>query len=279
MGIFGYIIIAALIGALGGGLSEWLRARGVNSTLCNAIMLGALFVAGALSQYVSKDVEKKSDHLVVGTSADFPPFAFIEQGKIVGFDIDLVEEVGRRLNKKIELKNMPFSTLLPALQLGTLQMVVAGLTATPERAKQVFFTQPYLDNEPLVIVSLQSAPLTTVESLQGKEVVVNQGYTADLFMSAVQGVTLRRLKSPAEAFLALQAGRADAFVTARNSVKPFFDQYGDTQFSLTVIPETQENSSIAVAPQYQGLYEHVERALEAMKKDGSLERLRTKWGL
>jgi polar amino acid transport system substrate-binding protein len=239
----------------------------------------AAVVFAVYHQYTTKKTEIKSGDIVVGTSADFPPFSFIENGHMVGFDVDIMEEVARRLGKSVELKNMPFSTLLPALQLGTMHIVAAGLTATPERAKHVLFTQPYLDGEPLVIVSLKTSPIATVKDLGGKEVVVNQGYTADLYMSAIEGVNLRRLKSPADAFLALTSSRADAFVTAQNTVKPFFKEYGHDKFVVATIPGTQENSAMAVAPQYQELREQIDGVLDAMKNDGTLEALRTKWGL
>lgn len=282
MGIVGYIIIAGFVGALGGSCAELLRARGVSPMLCNLIRYTAIFAAIVFTvyhQHTPRKAAEKSAQIIVGTSADFPPFAFIENGQPIGFDVDLIEEVGRRLGKTIELKNMPFSTLLPALQLGTMDIVVAGLTATQERAKHVLFTQPYLDGEPLVIVSLQAKPVTAAQDLHGKEVVVNQGYTADLYMSDISGINLRRLKSPADAFLALTSGRADAFVTAKNTVQPFFKEHGQDKFAVNVIPGTQENSAMAIAPQQQELLEHVDAVLRDMHTDGTLQALRTKWGL
>ncbi|HRN78283.1 MAG TPA: transporter substrate-binding domain-containing protein [Candidatus Dependentiae bacterium] len=217
--------------------------------------------------------------LSVGTSADFPPFTYIEDNTIVGFDIDLIEEIGKRLDKKIEIKNMPFITLLPNLQLGTLQVVAAGLTATPERAHQVLFTEPYLEDNHLVIISLKENSAKTVEDLHNNLVIVNEGYTADIYLSQTTGPIIIRLKTPAEAFLALKSGRAFAYVTAENTVKPFFDQHGSHDFYVTPITHTQENTSLAIAPQYPELLTQIQHALNEMKKDGFIEMLKTKWGL
>jgi polar amino acid transport system substrate-binding protein len=239
-----------------------------------------LLVTGGL--FLCKQTPKhalENDHLVVGVSADFPPFTFMQNDKIVGFDIDLIEAIGTRLGKKIELKNMPFSTLLPLLQLGHIQVVAAGLTATPERAKHVLFTMPYLEGEPLVMVSLHAAPAQSLADLNDKIVVVNEGYTADMYMSNITGPQLIRLQSPADAFLALKSGRAFAFVTAENTIKPFFAQYGSQQFHVAAIPNTSENASFAIAPQCKELRAQIQTALDALKADGTVQKIRAAWGL
>lgn len=227
----------------------------------------------------SKTSQIGSDTIIVGTSADFPPFALVEQDEIVGFDIDLVNEIGKRLQQTVVIKNMPFSTLLPTLQLGHIQVIAAGLTATPERAKHVLFTAPYLDNNPFVIVSLASSPANTIVDLQNQEVIVNEGYTADLYLSKIGQIQLKRLKTPAEAFLALKSGRAKAFVTAQDTVAPFFAQYGESDFNIAIIPDTSENSSLAIAPQYPNLRHKIQVALDEMQNDGTLAALKAKWKL
>lgn len=223
--------------------------------------------------------QAESDVIIVGASGDFPPFAYIENGQLAGLDIELIEEIGNRLHKKIELKNMPFTTLLPSLQLGNIDVIICGVSETPERAQQVLFTTPYVDNNPLVIVSLSAFPAKTIEDLYGKEVVVNTGYVADLYMSNIKGPLLKRLTSPAEAFLALKTGRAFAFVAAQNTISPFFAQHDSQQFHVEVIQGTNDSASIAIAPQHATLREEIQEALDSMKKDGSLQQLKNKWGL
>lgn len=219
------------------------------------------------------------DGIIVGTSADFPPFSFVENDQIVGFDIDLITEISQRLQQKIELKNIPFGTLLPTLQLGHIQVIAAGLSSTPERSQHVLFTEPYLDQNPFVIVSLINDPIQTISDLQNQEVIVNEGYTADLYLSKLENIEIKRLKTPAEAFLALKAGRAKAFVTAQDTVAPFFEQYSPNDFNVVVIPGTSENISFAIAPQYSNLRHQIQAALDEMQHDGTLAALKTKWKL
>jgi arginine/lysine/histidine transporter system substrate-binding protein len=251
-----------------------------SSNLILVVCAGLLVSASvAWHMFKSPKTDGNSNILIVGTSGDFPPFTYVENGKLVGFDVDLVEEIAARLGKKIELKNMPFSTLLPSLQLGNLQVVASGVTETPERAQQVLFTTPYIENNPLVIVSLPASPAKTIQDLFGKEVIVNDGYTADLYMSKITGPLIKRLKSPADAFLALKSGRAFAFVTAQNTIAPVLAQYGSQAFHLAAISDTEEPASLAIAPQYKTLQAQIQKAQDDMKQDGTLEQLKKKWGL
>lgn len=277
-------LIAILVGGLVGGVVRSLAGYlGLKSSSMLSAVVSA-FVAVMVNNYlagrpVAKNPADGIEVLSVGVSADFPPFTFLDQGKLVGFEIDLMDEIGKRLDLAVAYRNTPFGTLLPALQLGNLQVVAAGLTETPERAQHVLFTKPYLENNPLVIVSSKSQPIGALNELGNKEVVVNEGYTADLYLSKLGNLSILRLKTPAEAFLALRSGRATAFVTARDTVKPFFDQYGADEFSLVEIPGTNESCSLAITPRQPDLRAKIQQVIDAMQKDGTLTDLKKKWGL
>lgn len=249
----------------------------------NSILFLIVIAGISTSYYMLKKktcaADTDSTRLIVGTSADFPPFSFIKDGEIVGFDIDLAREVCNRLNKKMELKDMPFDTLVPQLQLGRMQMIAAGMTATPERTERVNFTKPYLVGEPLVVITLAKNPITALNQLQTKNVVVNEGYTADTYMSKQEGIVLKRLPNISDAFMALNSGRAYAFVTARNSVKTFFDQHGIGKYSMFIIPNTAENSALVISKKFPELLPCVQQALDALETDGTLQALKVKWGL
>ena len=217
--------------------------------------------------------------IIVGTNSEYPPFSFIKNDQIIGFDIDLVKEVVNRLDKKIEIKDMPFTALIPETQLGQIHVIATGLSPTALRAKRLLFTKPYLTGGPLLIISRADAPLKTILELTNKDVIVNEGFTADFFMSDIQGPHLVKLKAPAEAFLALQNKRADAFVSSQASVTPFFDKYGKEQFSITVIPKTEEIVALAISKKFPKLLEQIEKVLEELKEDGTIEQLKQKWNL
>ena len=83
--------------------------------------------------------------LLVGTNAEFVPYEYIEDGKLVGFDIELMDAIGKELGYEVKWSNMNFEGLLPALQMNKIDAVIAGMSATAERKKAVGFSKPYLN--------------------------------------------------------------------------------------------------------------------------------------
>jgi ABC-type amino acid transport substrate-binding protein len=227
------------------------------------------------------------DTVIVGTNSEFPPFSLKENDAMTGFDIDIIREVLKRLNKQIIFKDMPFDALLPEIQLGNIHVIAAGITPTPERAQRALFTRPHLAaGNPLVIVSLlrqgfEGQALTTLDDLTGKTVVVNEGYVADSYMSEQPGVHLIRLSSNAisDSMLALESGRADALVTALHTVQPYFQKHDQSKFVITPIPQTEESSAFAVSKHYPELRDYIQITLDRMQEDGTLNTLKRKWNL
>lgn len=221
--------------------------------------------------------------LVIGTNAEFPPFCFREGGEIVGFDVEVAQEVACLLDRQAVLRDMPFETLIPDLSLGQIDLIAAGMTSTPERAKRVAFTRPYLVGDPLVMLVLQKNQewLTTdLEGLRDKKIVVNEGYTADLYLSKDPQQELVRLASPADAFLALKTGRADAFVTAHSTLHQFLRTQTEEKFAYSPLASTPEEScSLVVSKKNVALLREVQEALDMLEKNGTMDRLKKKWQL
>ncbi len=218
----------------------------------------------------------------VGTSSDFPPFSFMENGKHTGFDIELIQEIAKRLNYPIEIIDMPFKTILSAIQLGRIDVIAAGLTESEERKKQVLFLPPHLDAnaDPFVILTKNVVLTKGIPDLVGKDVVVNDGYTAAVYMEKFPEVHLMYLKSPSDALVALDSKRAFAFVSAKNPLKSFLDNSPKAKdYNLFTIENTGDTSCLAVAKDKPELYEKLKNALLELIKDGTLGKLKAKWGL
>lgn len=226
------------------------------------------------------EVKKDFDTIIVGTNTEYPPYTFIQDDTTTGFDIDIAKEVVKRLGKKIEIQNMSFDALLPALQLGSIHMIAAGLGPTEEREKRFFFTKPHFSGDPLIMITLKNGPeIKTIDDLKNKDVVVNEGFTADLYLSEMPDITIMRLATVSEAFLALTSKRADAFVVAQSAAQYFFKQQGTNNFVITIIPNTQEQYALAISKKYEALLPQVQQALDAIKRDGTLTKLKKKWAL
>jgi polar amino acid transport system substrate-binding protein len=238
------------------------------------------------AQQIPTSVAANTDTVIVGTNSEFPPFSFKEDDTFTGLDIDVIQEVLKRLKKEIIFKDMPFDALIPEIQIGNIHIIAGGMTPTEERAQRAFFTYPHLTGDPLVIISLKTpnSPeqgATTIADLAGKTVAVNEGYTADSFMSEQPGIELLRLSSAlvSDGMLALQSGRADAFVAASYSMKPYFEKYNINSFQVTPIPNTEESSAFAISKHYPDLRRDIQVILNEMEQDGTLAAIKTKWNL
>lgn len=229
-----------------------------------------------LFQHYYYQVKKDDQELIVGTNAEFPPFTFRSGQEIIGFDIDVAKEVAIRMGREISFKDMPFEALLPELILNHVDFLAAGMSATEERAKRVSFTKPYLAGDPLVLLTLADIPLN---SLEGKSIVVNEGYTADLYMSTKSGFDLVRLNAPADAFLALKNGRVDAFVTSQSTVRAFLDTQEASAYHYIPLDGTSETCCLVLAKNNLALLEEIQQVLDEMEKDGTLQQLKNKWKL
>lgn len=217
-----------------------------------------------------------ADELLVGTNAEFPPFCYIENNTIVGFDIDVAKEVSKRLGKTIKIKDMPFDALLPSIALNNIDFVAAGMSYTEERGKRALFTKAYFEDSLVILAAKQPLQL---EDLKGKTVVVVEGFTADSKMSSYPEIHLLRLPTQADAFLALKSGRADAFVTADSTVSSFLKQQGSSKYHIASLEDSKENCALVLPLKKQKLLAEIQGALDDMEKDGTLTELRNKWKL
>lgn len=220
--------------------------------------------------------EKKS--LIVGTNAEFPPYCFIEEGKIVGFDIDIANAVAARLGKSVILKDMPFEALIPDVTLGKVDFVAAGLSYSEERAQRVNYTKPYMAGDPLVILTNEGSSKLTVDDLVGKKVAVNEGFIADHFLSKKEGVDCVRLPAIADGFMALKSKRVYAFVTAKTTYDSYLEN-GGMSFCSYPIEGTQETCALVVPKSKPELLEAIQKALDAMQEDGTLAAIKAKWAI
>lgn len=250
----------------------------------NVVLLGLLALSiVAVWRYSAMGYQKKiADQkiLVVGTNAEFPPYSFIKDDQIVGFDIDVINEVAKRLDKTVQFKDMPFEALMLEAIQGSIQVIAAGLSCTTERQKQLFFTTPHIAGDPLVMVTLaKNGAVTGLASLNGKDVVVNDGFTADRYMSNIVGPNLIRLPTTSEAFAVLQSGRVFAFVSALSPLKPFLEKFGKDNFAITQIEDTSDNCSLGVSKKFPDVHHQIEQVIKKMIEDGTIENLKEKWGI
>ena len=244
-------------------------------SLIAAILVGIFWFSKKLHSTSNND----QNVIKVGITADYPPFVYLENHKIVGFDIDLINEIAKKLDKKIQFIDMAFNVLITGIQQGKIDIIVGGLTPDDQRKNHVFFTKPYLTDDPLVMVTLAPQKAKTVADLKEKIVIVNEGYTADLYMSKIDGPILKRLPSVSDAIMALKAGKAFAFVSALTAINPYFKQYGKEQFNINPIENVTEEYAFVISQKRADIYQKVEAVLNDLIAHGTVEKLKEKWKL
>lgn len=244
-----------------------------------AILLGLFFSFSCFAA-------KSENVLVVGTNAEFPPFTFIENNEIVGFDIDIAKEVAQRLGKEIQFKDLSFDSLIPDLILGRVDFVAAGMSYTEERAQRVCFSKPYVTNDPLMVLTLSSkktdGPMNLEqlkERFAGKTILVNEGFTADTTLTPLKGFKLVRLSTSSDAFMALKSGRADAFVTAKSTIDTFLATQKSHEFHADFLENTADDCALVVSKKHPEILEKIQHALDEMEEDGTIARFKIKWKL
>ena len=245
-----------------------------------SFFVGLVISVSIVFFFVKSPKDPSDNKLLVGISADFPPFSFIEKEGYVGFDIDLAMLIAKELKREVIFKNMPFASLLPALQLKQIEAVIGSLTPTPERSQKVLFSDNYIDNDSFVIVSLVENKKESLADLKGGTVIVNVGYSADRYVEKLGDIfTVQRLKSPTDAFLALKNKIGDAFITAKSSVIGLAESEIADLFHIQSIENTVEAAAIGFHKENVFLRNKVNEILEKFSRDGTLEKLKIKWNL
>ena len=114
------------------------------------VALAGVLAASMLFTGCSKKEESKvPDKLIVGTNAEFPPFEYMNDKKQPdGFDIAMIKEIGKRMDKKVEIQNMEFKSLIGAMESNSINTIIAGMTKTKERQKSVDFSDSYYTSNP-----------------------------------------------------------------------------------------------------------------------------------
>ena len=215
------------------------------------------------------------EKIYVGTNAEFPPFEYLENGKITGFDIELMNEIGKVLNADIKIQDMAFDGLLPALQLKKVDVVIAGMTATEERMKTVAFTQPYYTASQVIIVKEGDNSIKSFEDLKGKRVGVMLGFTGDTVVSEIEGVKIERFNAAYAGIMALKADKADAVVLDSEPAKNYVKQ--NPGLKLAEADVAKEEYAIAIRKNDKALLEKIEKALTEIKANGTYDKLIEKY--
>jgi polar amino acid transport system substrate-binding protein len=236
-----------------------------------ARLVGGLSLSTALMAMAAPAAEP----LRVGMELSYPPFEMTDpQGRPAGVSVKLAEALGRHLGRPVVIENIAFDGLIPALKSRGVDCVISSMTATPERAKSIAFSEPYLKTG-LALLIAAASPVQTAADLDiaGRIVAVKQGTTGQQWAAAsLKKARVLVLDSEAAAVLEVLQGRADAFIYDSMSVYTNHRRHpGKTRAALN--PFREESWAVGLRRGDDDLRRQVNDFLESFRTEGGFEKL------
>jgi len=243
-------------------------------TFLRSLLLGAaLLCLGSAAQ-----ADEPPLHTAV--DANFPPHAFTNlDGKLDGFQIDLGNSLAQHIHRAILIEGGNFAGLIPALNAGRYDFLLAPVTATPQRAENMLFTEGYLFTALQFGIHRGSEPISSLDDLKGKVIAVNKGSAYDGWVhdnAQKYGFTGLVLDNFTDATLAVVQRRAYAQLGGNTSIR-YAGQQNKQFVADYVIKDTRAHWSLAIRAGNTAMRDMLEDGLECMKLDGTLVKLSEKW--
>jgi polar amino acid transport system substrate-binding protein len=237
-------------------------------------------IAGAVLLVVPSSLSAQElPPLRTGMDATFAPHAFPSlSGGYEGFNIDLANEIARRLKRKIIIDAAQFSGLIPAMQAGTYDFLIAPTTVTKERAENMLFTEGYLNTDFQFLIKKSSPKIAKLEDLKGKTVSVNKGSLYDSWARELEGKIGWKIESfgtQPDAVQAVLVGRADANVAGNTAIA--WAVKNNPQLELSYLYSTGLVWAAPLRKDSGEMRKTIENAIECMKLDGAMAKLHEKW--
>lgn len=223
--------------------------------------------------------------LTIGTSAEYEPFEYMEDGEYKGFDLELAQAIADDLGLELKIENVDFDTIVPGVASGTkYDMGIAAITATPEREKEVGFTDSYYVDDQAIVTMADNTEITgdnyaDALNAEGMKIAVQSGSTAEAFAKEnFPNAELVPFKNATDCFAAVQSSQANALVTNRSVAA----QLVATSFSNEQVIKqisTGEEYAIAVNKDNTALLDALNDSIAKLTEDGTVDELMTKYNI
>ena len=218
----------------------------------------------------------KNGTLVMGTNAAFPPYEFMDDnGTIVGIDAEIAQAICDKLDMKLEIKDMEFDSLITAVQTGSIDVSLAGMTVNDERLESVNFSDSYATGKQVVIVK-EGSEIATVDDIADKMIGVQSGTTGDIYCTDDYGQDhVKQFNNGSLAVAALQNGQVDCVVIDNEPAKSFVS----TNEGLKILDTeyVTEDYAIAIAKENTELLDKINTALGELKAEGKIDEILAKY--
>jgi polar amino acid transport system substrate-binding protein len=219
---------------------------------------------------------KESGKLVLGTAADYPPYEFHKvidgEDTIVGFDIDIAKAIADDLGVELEIMDMKFDGLLPALVADKIDIIVAGMVPTEERSKTVDFTNTYYNAEQSILIKAEDKDkYLTKADIEGLVIGAQKATIQEDIAKSIEGAEVKLLSKITDLVLELDSNRVDGIIL----VKPVATAYANSNPNFFV-PEisygVEDGVAAAINKGNEDLLEAVNVTLDKLMSEGAIDK-------
>ena len=236
------------------------------------------FILFTLLWPLSSFAQENNDPIVIGANIGNVPWEFQDtDGTFIGFEVDLVTEIGKRLNRPVNILNMPFNGLFAAVQSGRIDIAISSIGITDKRLESVSFTQPFYDSDQSLTV-VKGSGITSLADLRGEIVAADTGSTGDIWATANQEkygfAEIRRYEGLAPAMLDVVIGRVKGYI----SDIPALQYYTKDKPNLKVVERIPTGGRYALMlGKNSAILTDVNNTISLLKEEGFVNQLHLKW--
>jgi ABC-type amino acid transport substrate-binding protein len=246
--------------------------------------LMALAVTFPINSMAGDTLQRVIDFKVlkVGMSANQPPMTMVNrEGGVMGFDVDLAKALAAAMKVKLEIKAMPFGELMSALEEDKIDMVMSGMSITPQRTELVSFVGPYMmSGKSILTKNSVLGKISSGEEFNRKELkllALSNSTSVAFVKSEAPDAQLIEINSYDEGVAMLIEGKADAMVADMPMCVLSVMRYPEAGLTTLDRPLTVEPIGIAISKDDPQFFNLVDNYLRAYEKTGVLTKLRKKW--
>lgn len=267
--ILALAMCTAMLTACGGGNS--------NTTASTGSAAPAPTTSAATSEAGADEGYKlvKEGTLTMATNAYFPPYEYYDGKDIIGIDADIAKAIADKMGLELKIEDMEFDSIITAVSTGKADLGLAGMTVTPDRQKNVDFSDSYATGIQSVIVK-EDSTITKIDDLKGKKIGVQLSTTGDIYATDAYGKdAVVQYNKGNDAVMALTQGQVDAVIIDNEPAKSYVEankglKILDTEYAT-------ENYAACISKDNAGLTKAVNKALAELKDDGTLQKIVDKY--
>lgn len=224
------------------------------------------------------DVVKENGKIVVGMSADYAPYEFHAiingQDKVVGFDVDLANEIAKDLGVELEIKEMDFDALISALKADQVDAVISGMNPTESRKQQVDFSDIYYEANHAILTTKNAADsFKTKQDLDGKVIGVQLGSTQQqIAEEEIKAGNVSLLQDVNSLILSLKTGKVDALITEKPVAAMAVENNPELAVSEIDFEAEGGGNAVGVKKGSSKLVESINKTIQRLKESGDLDK-------